>query len=192
MAATKETIITLPNPHLRQRSKKVGVIDDGVINLIAKMKDATLAWEDSRDHEVSVALAAIQIDEPIRVVIVRNSFENKSDRTFTVFINPEIVKYEGKIVEDFEGCLSVADVYGKVPRHSRVRVKALDENGKPLRVKAEGFLARIFQHEVDHTNGIVFVDHIKDKSEAFYHLKKDGQLEPLDYEKDVRNNRILW
>lgn len=192
MAATEEAIITLPNPHLRQRSKKVGVINGSVKKLIAKMKEATLSWEDSRDHEVSVALAAIQIDEPIRVIIVRNNFENKSDRTFTVLINPEIVKYEGKIVEDFEGCLSVTDVYGKVPRNDKVRVKALDENGKPLRIKAEGFLARVFQHEVDHMNGIVFVDHIKDKPEAFYRLKKDGQLEPLDYEKAIKGNEVLW
>lgn len=188
----KNNIITLPNPHLRQRSKKVGVINGSVKKLIAKMKEATLSWEDSRDHEVSVALAAIQIDEPMRIIIVRNNFNEKSDRTFTVFINPEIVKYEGKIVADFEGCLSVADVYGKVPRHDKVRIKALDENGKPVRLKAEGFLARVFQHEVDHTNGIVFVDHIKNKPEAFYCLKKDGRLEPLDYEKEVKDNEVLW
>ena len=109
-----------------------------------------------------------------------------------VFINPEITKYEGDIVEDYEGCLSIKDVYGKVPRHNKVRVKALDENGKPFRVTAEGFLARIFQHEIDHTNGIVFIDHIKDKENAFFRLEEDGKLKGLDYEKDIKNNRILW
>jgi peptide deformylase len=88
--------------------------------------------------------------------------------------------------------LSVPDMYGKVPRYSKVRVKALDINGHPFRVSAEGFLARIFQHEIDHCNGIVFIDHIKDSPEAFYNLNAEGKLEALDYEKDVRDNSILW
>jgi len=109
-----------------------------------------------------------------------------------VYINPEIVKLEGEVTEDYEGCLSVRDVYGKVPRHSKVKLKALDLNGKQFRATAEGFMARIFQHEIDHTNGIVFIDHIKDMSEAFFKLKADGELEPLDYEKDVKDNADLW
>jgi peptide deformylase len=109
-----------------------------------------------------------------------------------VFINPEIVKYEGDIIEDHEGCLSILDVYGKVPRHSKVRVKAFDESGKEIRFKAEGFLARIFQHEIDHTNGIVFIDHIKDRPDAFFRLNGEGKLEALDYDKDIKKNRILW
>jgi peptide deformylase len=143
---------------------------------------ATLDWEASRPHEVGVALAAIQIDSPYRVVIVRNNFDDKSDRSFSVFINPEVTKLEGRIEEDFEGCLSVKDVYGKVPRHTKVRIRAKDDSGRTVRIKAEGFLARVFQHEIDHTNGIVFVDYIKDKPEAFYSLAEDGKLEPLAYE----------
>lgn len=88
------------------------------------MQDATLEWEDGRDHEVGVALAAVQIDELWRAVVIRNNFEDKSDRTFRVFINPEITKYEGEVVADYEGCLSIKNVYGLVPRHSKVRVKA--------------------------------------------------------------------
>ena len=156
------------------------------------MVSATLDWEDSRQHEVGVALAAIQIDEPLRVVIIRNDFDNKKDREFQVFINPEITKYEGEIVEDHEGCLSIKDIYGKVPRYSHVRIKALDQDGKSVRIKAEGFLARVFQHEIDHTNGVVFIDHIKDKSDAFFKLDSDGQLQPLDYEKDIKDNTDLW
>ncbi len=189
---TKDDIIALPNKHLRQRSKKVGIITTEIQQLIADMESATLDWEDKREHEVGVALAAVQVGKLLRVVVLRNNFDNKNDRTFQVFINPEITKYEGKVEEDFEGCLSVRDVYGKVPRYQKVRVKALDLDGKPVRVKAEGFLARVFQHEIDHTNGVVFIDHIKDSPEAFYKLEADGKLNPLDYEKDVRNNRILW
>lgn len=190
--ATKDDIITLPNPHLRQRSKKVGVIDANIKLLIKDMESATLDWEDSRDHEVGVALAAVQIDQLYRVVVVRNNFDNKSDRTFITLINPEITKYEGEIVEDFEGCLSILDTYGKVPRHNKVRVKALNEHGKPIRVTAEGFLARILQHEIDHTNGILYADHIRDKSDAFYRLNADGKLEALNYDKEIRNNPNLW
>lgn len=192
MPMTKDDIITLPNDHLRQRSKKVGLISDEIRQLVADMEFATLDWEDSREHEVGVALAAIQIDTPLRVVVIRNNFDNKSDRSFGIFINPEITKYEGEQVEDFEGCLSVKDIYGKVKRYEKVRVKALDIDGKPFRVTAKGFLARVFQHEIDHTNGIVFIDHIKDDPSAFFHLDKDGHLDPLDYDKDVRDNQHLW
>ncbi|HJQ08612.1 MAG TPA: peptide deformylase [Candidatus Saccharimonadales bacterium] len=188
----KSDIIALPNPHLRERSKKVGIITDDIKEFIEGMKKATLDWEDSREHEVGVALAAIQVDRPLRIIVIRNNFDNKSDRTFSVFVNPVITKYEGTIEEDYEGCLSVPDIYGKVPRYSKVRVRALDENGREFRVTAEGFLARVFQHEVDHTNGIVFVDHIKEKTNAFFKLKDNGHLESLDYEKNIRTNRILW
>lgn len=192
MPATKDHIIRLPNKHLRQRSRRVGLVDDNILATIENMSAATLDWEDSREHELGVALAAIQIDRPLRIVIIRSSFDDKSDRTFKVFINPEITKYEGEITEDYEGCLSIADIYGKVPRHDKVRVKALNEKGKPIRLTAKGFLARVFQHEIDHNNGVVFIDHIKDKAEAFFKLEEDGKLAPLNYEKDIRNNRILW
>lgn len=190
--ATKDNIITLPNVHLRQRSKKVGVIDETVKQLIADMESATLDWEDSREHEVGVALAAVQIDRLYRVVVVRNNFDDKSDRGFITLINPEIAKLEGEVEEDFEGCLSILDTYGKVPRHNKVKVKALDIDGRPIRITAEGFLARVLQHEIDHTNGIVFVDHIKDKTEAFYRLSPEGKLEGLDYDTEIKNNPSLW
>ncbi len=189
---TKDDIISLPNEHLRDRSTKVGFIGEEIKKLIEDMKKATLDWEASRKHEVGVALAAIQVDRPVRVVIIRNNFDNKKDKTFSVFINPVITKYEGKIEADFEGCLSVPDVYGKVPRHQKVRIKAQGIDGREFRMSAEGFLARVFQHEIDHTNGKVFVDHIKDKPTAFYRLNEEGHLEKLDYDKDIRTSSILW
>jgi len=179
---TKDDIINLPNPSLRKVSKRVGLVTDEIRQLAKDMENATLDWEDSRPHEFGIALAAVQIDELLRVVVIRNDFDNKKDRSFTVFINPVIVKKEGKMVEDYEGCLSVKDVYGLVPRYNKVKVKALDLDGKEFRVTAEGFLARVFQHEVDHTKGVVFVDHIIDDPDAFYRLAKNGKLEKLDYE----------
>lgn len=188
----KDQIIQLPNTHLRERSRRVGLVDKSIQQIISIMTAATLDWEDSREHEVGVALAAIQVDTPLRIVVIRNDFDNKQDRTFQVFINPEITKFEGEPVEDFEGCLSIKDVYGKVPRYPKVKVSALDINGKTIRVTVEDFLARVFQHEIDHTNGIVFIDHIKDNPEAFYKLQPDGKLTELNYEQDIAKSSILW
>lgn len=189
---TKDDIIALPNPHLRQKSQRVGVITDEIKRIVADMEAATVDWDKSREHEVGVALAAVQIDQLYKIVVVRNNYENKEDYTFTVFINPEITKLEGELHEDFEGCLSVPNIYGKVPRHTKVKVKAKDLSGKEFRVTAEGFLARIFQHEIDHTNGMVFIDRIKGNPEAFLALDDNGKLQPLDYDKDVATNSILW
>jgi peptide deformylase len=189
---TKDNIITLPKTALRTRSQKVGIITPEIIELAENMKAATMDWEASRDHEVGVALAAVQVDKLYRIIVIRNDFDNKDDRTFSVFINPTITKTEGKLIEDFEGCLSVKDIYGKVPRYTKVKVKALGIDGKEFRVTAEGFLARVFQHEIDHTNGIVFIDHIKDDPKAFYKLMPDGKLAELDYDKEIREDSILW
>jgi peptide deformylase len=190
--ASKNDIITLPHDSLRQPSKRVGLVTDEIRQLVDDMCAVTLEWEDSREHEVGVALAAVQINKMLRIVVIRNNFDNKDDRNFQVFINPEVTMYEGDLVEDFEGCLSIKDVYGKVPRHNKVRIKALNLDGKPIRLKAEGFLARVFQHEIDHTKGIMFIDHIKDIKDAFFKLDSEGHLEALDYDKDIANNSLLW
>lgn len=156
------------------------------------MQASTLAWEDSREHEAGVALAAVQINKLLRIVVVRNTFDDKNDRSFSVFINPKVIKVSGSVQEDFEGCLSIKEVYGKVPRREKVKIKAQDINGKPVELTAKGFLARVFQHEIDHTNGVLFIDHIKNNPKAFYKLTKDGKLRSVNYEKVVRNNPILW
>ncbi len=188
----KEDIITLPNERLRTKSAKIFTPDDATHQLISDMTSAALDWEDSRPHEISAALAAVQIDRLERVVIVRSDFDDKGNREFTVLINPAIVKYEGDIVADYEGCLSIKSVYGKVPRHTKIRVKALDQDGAEVRFRAEGFLARVIQHEIDHTNGIVFIDHIRDTSDAFYTLDDSGELQPLDYDQHIKDNHELW
>ena len=190
---TKDDIIALPNPHLREKSARVHVITNETLSLVNDMTAAALDWEDSRPHEISAALAAVQVDRLERVVIVRSDFDNKSVQDFTALINPEIVKYEGTLIEDFEGCLSVSKgIYGKVPRYSRVRVKALDLEGNEIRLKADGFLARVLQHEIDHTNGIVFIDRIRDDHQAFYTLDPAGELQPLDYGIHIEDNHDLW
>ena len=188
----KNNLVALPHSRLRESSKRVGFVDDSRKDLIANMEEATLVWEASREHEVGVALAAVQIDVHKRVVIIRNNFDNKQDKSFQVFINPEIVKYSGEIIEEFEGCLSVKDIYGKVPRYSIVKVKAQNANGKDVRITAEGFLARVFQHEIDHTNGILFVDRIKDTPEAFCKLDASGKIKELSSDEQKNIFSILW
>jgi peptide deformylase len=189
---TKEDIITLPNPHLREKSTRIREITEAVLGLVEEMTNAAVDWENSRPHEISAALAAVQLDRMDRVVIVRSDFDDKDEKGFTALINPEIVKYEGTLESDYEGCLSVSNVYGKVPRYTKIRVKAINIDGEEVRFKAEGFLARVIQHEIDHTQGIVFIDHIKDQAEAFYTLDEKGELQPLDFNEHVKNNHILW
>ena len=189
---TKDNIITLPNEHLRERSQRIRAIDQDVLQLIDDMLAATIDWENSRPHEVAVALAAVQIDKLYRVVIVREDFDDKTNQNFTVLINPEIVKGEGEILTEHEGCLSVKDIYGLVPRWSKVRVKAIDINGNEVRVKSPNpFIARSLQHEIDHTNGICFVDHISDQKDAFFILTESGDLKPYSYEKVVKSGILL-
>lgn len=188
----KDNIIALPDQRLRQRSSKIHVVTPEIQQLAKDLTAVALDWEDSRPHEISAAISAVQIGCLDRLVIVRSDFDDKSNREFTALINPEIVKFEGKITEDYEGCLSVPDIYGRVPRHDKIRVKAMDIEGNLVRFKADGFLARIIQHEIDHTNGILFIDHIHDVKDAFFKLDEKGELQPLNYDESIKNNSILW
>ena len=187
-----EDIITLPNPNLRKKAERVHVITDEIREIIQNMIDASLDWEKAHPHEISAAIAAPQIDKMYKIIIVRSDLDDKTNQDFTALINPKVVKFEGNIVEDFEGCLSITGIYGRVPRHEKVRVKALDIHGNEVRIKADGFLARVLQHEIDHTNGIVFIDHIKNKRNAFYKLDDNGELIPLDYDREIKNDQTLW
>ncbi len=183
-------IITLPNPTLWQLSEDVKEITPEILEIIEKMKQAAIDWEDGREHEVSVALAAVQIGILKNIVIIRSNFDDKSVKDFDVLINPKIIRKEGKIVSDFEGCLSVKDFYGKTPRYNKVRVKAKNEKGQDIKIKAKGFLARVLQHEIDHSNGMTFVDHVKNHHH-FYKLQTNGELKNLDYETEVKTSGIL-
>ena len=177
MSMTANNIITLPDPRLHQRSQRIGQVDAEIQQLATDMIAATLDWEASRSHEIGAALAAVQVGQLYRVVVIRNDFDDKADKSFSVFINPEIAKFEGEPTEELEGCLSVKDIYGSVARYPKVKVKALNLEGRPIRITATGFLARVFQHEIDHTNGTVFVDHVQDQSKL-YRLTEDGKFVP--------------
>lgn len=186
-------VVTTPDERLRKRSTKVRPDDPEVAKIVEEMRKSTLEWEKSHEHELSAAMAAPQLGYNKRIIIVRDDFDDKNNRHFTALLNPEIIKTEGKIVKDHEGCLSVPRYYGLVPRPEKVKVKAFMEDGTEVRIKADGFLARTLQHEIDHLNGILFIDHIKDDKDAWYYIDdEDGELKPVKDFSEIENNRDLW
>ncbi|MBQ3474371.1 peptide deformylase [Candidatus Saccharibacteria bacterium] len=186
-------IITTPDARLREKSKKVSKIDDEILGVISDMRKLSLDWEKDHPYELSAAMAAPQIGVNKRIIIIRDDMEDKKNISFTALINPEVIKAEGKIKTDYEGCLSVPEIYGMVPRATKVRVKAKLEDGTEVRIKATEELARTLLHEIDHLDGILFIDHIRDQSDAFYRMNEKGDLEPIkDYEKEIRDNEKLW
>lgn len=184
-------IITTPDPRLREKSEKVREIDEEILGVIADMRKLSLDWEKEHPFEISAAMAAPQIGVNKRIIIVRENTENKEKADFTALINPEVIRAEGRTIRDFEGCLSVPKIYGMVPRASKVRVKAKLEDGTEVRIKATGELARTLLHEIDHLDGILFIDHIRDDEGAFYEMDEKGDLLPVDYSK-IRDNKELW
>ncbi|MDO4870915.1 MAG: peptide deformylase [Candidatus Saccharibacteria bacterium] len=188
--ASVKDIIVLPDPRLRQKSESVDIIDQEILDIIKNMKQAALDWEKTRPHEVSTALTAVQMGIMKRIVIVREDFGDKKNTNFQTLINPKIISTGGKIIRDFEGCLSVPDIYGKVARPDRVKIKAKNEKGETFFIKARGFLSRVLQHEYDHTEGIVFIDRIKNTND-FYRLDDEGELQRIDYDTNVKPTGFL-
>ena len=186
------SIVTTPDPRLRQKSEKVHQIDDETKRIIDEMIASSLAWEEEHEFELSAAMAAPQLGYNKRIIVVREDMSNKDNANLVPLINPVVIKTEGKIIEDYEGCLSVPSIYGKVGRPYKARIKAVTENGEEVRLKATGFLARTLLHEIDHLDGVLFIDHIKDQTDAFYKLNDKGDLEPLDYDKYIKNNKDLF
>lgn len=185
-------IITTPDPRLRQKSAKVREINDETRQLIADMIELSRDWEKKHPYELSAAMAAPQVGVNQRVIIVRDDLDDKENDNFTALINPEVIRAEGKIVKEQEGCLSVPEIYGLVGRPSKVKIKALLEDGHEVRVKATGFLARTLLHEIEHLDGILFIDHIRDDKNAFFRIDEKGDLVPIDYDAEIRDNQILF
>ena len=139
-------ILTGDHPVLRQRAKKVGRVDRQILRLLDDMTETVKAAP-------GIGLAANQVGRLVRVIIVWH------DDQLHQLINPEILRTEGDI-EMEEGCLSLPGIWGEVRRPERVLVRALTRNGKTTRLNADGMLARILQHEIDHLDGKVFVDYL--------------------------------
>lgn len=186
-------IITTPDPRLRAKSSRIREIDDEIRQIIADMVESSLAWEKEHPYELSAAMAAPQLGVNKRIIIVRDDLDDKEHNSFTALINPEVIRTEGKVTKDYEGCLSVPEIYGLVGRPHKAKIKAQLENGQAVRLKADGYLARVLMHEIDHLNGILFIDHIKDDPKAFYRMTDKGDLEPItNYEAEIKNNPKLF
>ena len=137
-------ILTSENPRLRVKASRVARVDDGVRKLMDDMVETMVGAN-------GVGLAATQVGVSLRVIVL------KVDNQLLQLANPELIKASGEQV-GFEGCLSVPGYIGEVARAQRVVVKALNRHGKEVRIKGEDLLARALQHEIDHLDGVLFVD----------------------------------
>jgi len=154
-------IVTLPNENLRKRSIEIDcdfLLKKDTQKLIDEMIPVMYASD-------GIGLAAVQVGHNLRICTIGKLAIPKKHTLPTkdlVLVNPVWVKTSVRKVEDIEGCLSVPKTYGKVKRYKYIKVKALDREGKPLSFSASDMLARVVQHEVDHMDGVLFIDKAKD------------------------------
>lgn len=152
-------IVLEGDPRLRQKATKIKTVDESLRRLAADMHE-------TMDDAPGVGLAGPQVGVMRRIIVVHVPGEyigeGEPDIRATL-INPEIVKGHGREVAT-EGCLSIPGWIGDVPRYDAITVKAIDLNNRDIRIKAQGYYARVIQHEVDHLDGILFVDRVEDRS----------------------------
>ncbi len=166
----KKKIVLYTNQKLRKKSTNVLKIDNSVKKLIKDMIDTM------QSHN-GIGISAIQIGKPKRVIVYEyvkpaKSKDSNPNIPQTILINPKITKFYKKLTEDEEGCLSFPDLYGIVKRPDSIKVEALDLDGNKLKFNAKGFEARVIQHEIDHLDGILFVDKLKNPDELYtYKIK---------------------
>ena len=146
-------IVTMPDPILYRKARKVTDFGKEMQTLVDDMVETMRVAP-------GVGLAAPQVDVPLRVIVVE--FGDEEDETVPLklfpVVNPEITRFSNEQVTGTEGCLSIPDFVGDVDRSVSVVVKGMNRRGQPMRIKSSGWLARIFQHEVDHLNGVLFID----------------------------------
>lgn len=160
-------IIKDPDPILRKKAVKLRKADAGIRKLAEDM------WETMLDAP-GVGLAAPQIGKSIRLITVRvpADEEDGTEEANYTLLNPEIVKTLGEQV-GAEGCLSIPGIAGNVKRAQNVTVKAMDLDNKPIRIKADGYLAVVLQHEIDHLDGVLFTDRIENPKEDLWMTDED-------------------
>jgi peptide deformylase len=157
------SILTIPEPILKQKSKRVKNIDGSIRKLAADMIETM--------HAASgVGLAAPQVGVPLRVIVI-----GMPDEEDFVLINPQIVRRSGERLVT-EGCLSVPGYFGEIERAQRVTVKGRDLSGKEIRIKAEELLAQALEHEIDHLNGVLYIDHLESRDKLH---KVEPEITPL-------------
>lgn len=157
-------IIETPDPRLRVISKPVDTVDDELRRLMDDMLETMY-------DAPGIGLAAIQVGVPKRVLVI-DLQENEGERNPRYFVNPEIVWASDELSSYNEGCLSVPEQYAEVQRPARIRARWLDYNGEQREEEMDGLLATCLQHEMDHLNGVLFIDHLSK-------LKRDMLLKKL-------------
>lgn len=162
-------VLRFPDPRLRTKALPVKEVNDDIRKIVADMFDTMYA-------EKGVGLAATQVNIHQRIVVIDVS-ENKEQAY--VLINPEIIDKSADTMINEEGCLSVPSCYAKVDRHTHVTVKALDEHGKEFELDGDELLAICIQHELDHLNGVLFVDYLSPlkRKRIQTKLEKEARLE---------------
>ena len=143
-------IITEPNKILHQKLETVPEINPKIKELISAMRVKMVEAN-------GVGLAANQVNKNLRIFVIDKNLDEEN-KVPDAFINPEISEYSREKDEMEEGCLSLPDYFITIPRSKKIKIKAVDENGKKVRFKAKGFLARVLQHETDHLNGLLIKD----------------------------------
>jgi peptide deformylase len=163
-------IVTLPQAILRHKARKVTDFGPDFQTLVEDMVE-------TMRQAPGVGLAAPQVDESIRLIVVEFGDEENEDipPKLYVFANPEITRASQDTLVGTEGCLSIPGIVGDVERNEAVTVKGLNRYGRPMTVKAKGWLARIFQHEIDHLDGILFVDRAE---KVWQTEERQGQVSP--------------
>jgi len=165
---TKLEVLTYPNKFLQQPTKPVENIDEVIQKLVADMAETMY-------EAPGVGLAAIQVGSD-KQVLVYDEKPAENDRRYGVIINPRIIETEGIIISENEGCLSVPDFRSDVKRAARIVVEGVDRDGKSLRFEADGFLAIVLQHEIDHLNGTLFIDRISALKRELYKRRMKKML----------------
>jgi peptide deformylase len=151
-----------PDPVLRNATSRVERVDSSLDPLIEDMIETMHAAP-------GVGLAANQVGIPLQLAVIDLSTREDDDQRYplVVIINPEILSFEGSVIEE-EGCLSIPDYAEKVKRAARVKVRAQDRAGKTFEIEAEGLLAKALQHEIDHLNGLLFVDRLSTLKKSIF------------------------
>lgn len=165
---TVRTILTYPDKFLRQAAREVTAFGEELQVLIDDMIETMY-------DEPGVGLAAVQIGVGQRV-IVYDVRQTEGERRAEALINPRIVFREGSIISEEEGCLSVPEFRADVQRDAHVRVEGQDRQGQPVEIDTEGFLSIVLQHEIDHLDGILFIDRISALKREMYKRRRKKQL----------------
>jgi peptide deformylase len=167
---TIRPILTAPDPRLKAVSKDVGTVDSAIRALIDDMAESMYAAE-------GIGLAAIQIGQPLRVIVM-DLEQKEGKKAPRAFINPRILWTSAETAVFEEGCLSVPEIWDDVERPAKIRAEYLDRDGKKQELEADGLLATCLQHEMDHLNGVLFIDHLSrlKRSMAIKKLTKAKKL----------------